>query len=268
MSSRFPVRERRILAFALAGAAFGLVAFGSQRSNAAGASVPSPGRPLKVPVTKLFPGGGSPPPQIANAKKYESNPVVIAAGKAIFNSYNCSGCHFHGAGGMGPPFMNGGHFIYGGEIDQIFASIYQGRPNGMPSWGRTIPVPMIWDLAAYVKALSQPSELQETGGPPLPRPNPAVPGGNAQHGAELVTNNGCGACHQIPGIRSGVGKAGPPLNGIAGRTVIAGVMPNTPANMIAWIENPQAIVPGNAMPNLGLNDNEARDIAAFLYTLH
>ncbi|MHB8884521.1 MAG: c-type cytochrome [Methylovirgula sp.] len=218
MSARFPIRERRILALALASAALGLVAFGARRTQAADASAPSTNRPLKVPVTQLFPGGGSPPPQVANAKKYEGNPVSIAAGKAIFNSYNCAGCHFHGAGGMGPPFMNGGHWIYGGKIDQIFASIYQGRPNGMPSWGRTIPAPMIWDLAAYVKALSQPSERQVTGGPPLPRPHPAVSGGNAQHGAELVTNNGCGACHQIRGIPNAVGKAGPPLNDIAARS--------------------------------------------------
>lgn len=267
MSSRFPTREHRRFVAALIGAVLGLASFATQKSAAEGTMTNSAGEPLTVPVTKLFPGGGAPPTQVPNAKKHQGNPVDIAAGRAIFDHYNCSGCHFHGAGGMGPPFMNGGHWIYGGELDQIFASIYQGRPNGMPSWGRTIPPQEIWDLAAYVKALSLPT-LQGPTLPPLPRPTNAVAGGDAQHGAKLITHNGCGSCHQIPGIQDATGTVGPPLTGIAGRAVIAGVLPNTPGNMIAWIENPQAIVPGNAMPNLGLNDHEARDIAAYLATLH
>ncbi|HEY1735838.1 MAG TPA: c-type cytochrome, partial [Methylovirgula sp.] len=165
---------------------------------------------------------------------------------------------------IGPAFFNDGHFIYGGEIDQIFASIYQGRPNGMPSWAQKIPTQEIWEIAAYVKALSTTEKYVV---PPMPTPDP-VQDGNAKNGADLIVNHGCGSCHTIPGIHNADGLVGPPLSKIADRTVIAGIMPNTPSNMIAWVENPQAIVPGNAMPNLGLNDNEARDIAAYLYTLH
>jgi mono/diheme cytochrome c family protein len=299
MSSHIPIIDRpgfeRRLAIVLLGAVFGVAALGAQNSiaasppassapansapakgaaNAAAASaaVANPAQessniPFDTPTTKLFPGSSSPPPQIADAKKYEGNPTYISAGRAIFEHYNCSGCHFHGAGGMGPPFINGGHWIYGGKLDQIFASIYQGRPNGMPSWGRTIPVQEIWEIASYVKALSAPT-LEGPTLPPLPKPKPEVPGGNAKNGMALIESHGCGSCHEIPGIKDANGTVGPPLNNIAQRAVIAGVMPNSMPNMIAWIENPQAIVPGNAMPNLGLNDNDARDIATYLSTLH
>jgi cytochrome c2 len=134
----------------------------------------------------------------------------------------------------------------------------------MPSWAQKIPTQEIWEIAAYVKALSTTEKYVV---PPMPTPDP-VQDGNAKNGADLIVNHGCGSCHTIPGIHNADGLVGPPLSKIADRTVIAGIMPNTPSNMIAWVENPQAIVPGNAMPNLGLNDNEARDIAAYLYTLH
>jgi cytochrome c2 len=96
---------------------------------------------------------------------------------------------------------------------------------------------------------------------------PIVQGGNAARGAKLIGSIGCGACHSIPGIEGAEGKVGPPLTDIGERGYIGGVLANTPENMIIWLKNPQAVVPGNAMPNLGLNDHEARDIAAYLYTL-
>lgn len=96
---------------------------------------------------------------------------------------------------------------------------------------------------------------------------PNVQGGNAQRGAKLIGSIGCGSCHNIPGIDGADGKVGPPLTDIGERRFIAGVLSNTPGNMIVWLKNPQAVVPGNAMPDLGLTDKEARDIAAYLYTL-
>ena len=69
---------------------------------------------------------------------------------------NCTGCHFNGGGGMGPALMSG-HWRYGGRIDQIYASIAQGRPNGMPSWQDSLVPTLMWDLAAYVKSLSVPA---------------------------------------------------------------------------------------------------------------
>ena len=91
--------------------------------------------------------------------------------------------------------------------------------------------------------------------------------GDADRGKVLVQRLGCGSCHQIPDMVGASGRVGPPLGGIGERTIIAGVLPNTPDNMTAWLKNPQAIVPNNAMPNMELNDHDARDIAAYLYTL-
>ncbi len=95
-----------------------------------------------------------------------------------------------------------------------------------------------------------------------------VSGGNPHHGAKLIHQIGCGSCHTIPGVADARGNVGPPLAGIADRSFIAGMLPNSPENMIAWIKAPQSVVPGNAMPNMGIDDADARDIAAYLYTLH
>lgn len=91
--------------------------------------------------------------------------------------------------------------------------------------------------------------------------------GNAQHGRELVASYGCGACHMIPGVHGARGKVGPPLFYFAERTMIAGELPNTPENLAKWIEHPKQIEPNTAMPDLGVQPNEAREITAFLYTL-
>jgi cytochrome c oxidase cbb3-type subunit 3 len=88
--------------------------------------------------------------------RFEGNQLAIAAGKELFGQMNCSGCHFNGGGGMGPALMSG-HWRYGGRIDQIYASIAQGRPNGMPSWQDSLQPQQIWELAAYVKSLSAPA---------------------------------------------------------------------------------------------------------------
>jgi cytochrome c len=92
-------------------------------------------------------------------------------------------------------------------------------------------------------------------------------GGNPHRGADLIVKSNCGLCHEIPGIDGAAGHIGPSLAGIATRTLIAGFLPNTPENMQTWLRNPQAVVPGNAMPNMELKDDEAKDITAYLYTL-
>jgi cytochrome c oxidase cbb3-type subunit 3 len=66
---------------------------------------------------------------------------------------NCVGCHSHGGGGMGVPLTDG-KWRYGGRTDQIAASIYEGRPNGMPAWRTKLTDQQIWQLAAYVRSLS------------------------------------------------------------------------------------------------------------------
>lgn len=86
-------------------------------------------------------------------------------------------------------------------------------------------------------------------------------------GSALIRQNGCGACHMIPGIENANGDVGPPLIAVGRRIYLAGVVRNTPEGMVTWLRNPQAVVPGNAMPNMHLDERDARDIAAYLYTL-
>lgn len=94
-----------------------------------------------------------------------------------------------------------------------------------------------------------------------------VEGGDAGRGKEQIVSYGCGSCHSIPGIPGASGQVGPPLVAWSQRRVIAGEVPNTPVNLITWITVPQSIEPGVAMPNLGVSDGQARDIAAYLYSL-
>lgn len=104
------------------------------------------------------------------------------------------------------------------------------------------------------------------GGGNLPRPN--VPtGGDPDRGKVLIAAYHCGACHTVPGITGAQGVVAPPLTQFALRTFIGGEVPNTPANLVRWIQDPRQIEPKTAMPKLGLDESEARDVAAYLYTL-
>jgi len=92
-------------------------------------------------------------------------------------------------------------------------------------------------------------------------------GGAPAKGKEAIVRYGCTSCHNIPGVEGPRGMVGPPLDHMASRAFIGGKIQNTPPNMIAWLQDPQAMDPNNAMPNLGVTPAEAKDIAAFLYTL-
>lgn len=93
---------------------------------------------------------------------------------------------------------------------------------------------------------------------------PAVRVANAERGRSLASTRGCGACHAIPGVNGAEGSIGPPLEHWSQRQYIAGVLPNTPAQLQRWILEPQLVKPGIAMPNLALSDSDAADIAAYL----
>jgi cytochrome c len=95
----------------------------------------------------------------------------------------------------------------------------------------------------------------------------SMTGGDPHRGRAAISRYGCSACHTIPGVAGATALVGPPLDRIASRSYIAGVMPNTPDNMIRWIENPPGVDRMTAMPNLGVTDSDARDIASYLYTL-
>ncbi len=89
----------------------------------------------------------------------------------------------------------------------------------------------------------------------------------ADLGLEAISYYGCGACHTIPGVPTADGVAAPPLDDFSRRGYIAGQLLNTPENLARWIEDPQAVEPGTAMPNLGVTSEDARNIAAYLHSL-
>jgi cytochrome c oxidase cbb3-type subunit 3 len=93
---------------------------------------------------------------------YDDNAYAISEGQRLFEWFNCVGCHAHGGGGIGPPLMDA-QWIYGNSPDQIFSTIVQGRPNGMPAFGARIPNQQVWQLVAYVRSLS--GELPKAASP-------------------------------------------------------------------------------------------------------
>jgi cytochrome c2 len=98
------------------------------------------------------------------------------------------------------------------------------------------------------------------------KPAPAL-GGDPERGKLLLRQFACGSCHSIPGVANASGKVGPPLKGIASRVYLAGVLPNTPENMAAFIRAPHKADPRTAMPDMGVTEPHARDMVAYLYTL-
>lgn len=92
-------------------------------------------------------------------------------------------------------------------------------------------------------------------------------GGHPELAEAHILRYGCAACHVIPGIRTPNGLVGPPLEDIGRRIYIAGVLTNTPENMVRWIVDPPAVDEKTAMPVTGISEAEARDVAAYLYSL-
>lgn len=97
-------------------------------------------------------------------------------------------------------------------------------------------------------------------------PDWTPPEGDPANGEAAIREYGCGSCHSIPGIQNADSRVGPRLDGFVEQSFIAGKLANTPENLARWIHNPQDVTPGTAMPNLGVSETEARDIAAYIYT--
>jgi len=111
-----------------------------------------PGVFMQVPISHLFPGARPTRPEIKNPS--QGDPNAEQRGMTYFVNFNCVGCHMpNGGGGMGPALSNN-IFIYGSQPENIYLSIYQGRPNGMPAWGAVLSDSVIWDLVTYIGRIS------------------------------------------------------------------------------------------------------------------
>ena len=111
-----------------------------------------------------YPGSVPAAPEPAQLVAFQNDAAHIASGKQYYKAFHCDGCHFNGGGGIGPAFLDP-TWRYGGSLEEIHNSIAEGRPNGMPVWGFTIPDPQIWEIAAYVHSLSPPNPQAATGAP-------------------------------------------------------------------------------------------------------
>jgi cytochrome c2 len=146
-------------------------------------------------------------------------------------------------------------------VQKQLCSLSQGMSNWR--WAITnyqLPMTVTLMILAGVLSACASAQAATTG-------QPIVPASDPERGRQALSEYGCGACHTIPGVEDANATVGPPLNDWADRHYIAGLLSNTPANLIRWIQYPQAIEPGTAMPNMGVTDQDARDMAAYLYTL-
>ena len=183
--------------------------------------------------------------------------------------------------GMNPVPMNLHVAVERGTPEEIFWAIKHGiKMTGMPAWDYRFPDEEIWALTAFVQemALIAPARYREVmieyglEPPPIGAvPEAEVAGleviGDAENGRRAIGQYGCAMCHQIPGITGRDVHVGPPLAGVGERKYIAGILANTPENMVRWLIDPPAIDPLTAMPDLDVTEEHARDMAAYLRTL-
>ena len=135
------------------GAAFlltGMLAVACEREERPYKDIQATTRESRPPAV-LVAGGRT--PQAVTPSPFQENAWGISEGKRFFDLYNCSGCHAHGGGGMGPPLMDN-RWIYGSDPAHIFETIVEGRPNGMPAFGGRIADAQVWQLVAFVQSMS------------------------------------------------------------------------------------------------------------------
>lgn len=210
-----------------------------------------------------------------------SSPQAVARGGALYRQH-CEQCH----GGPGVaqgvigrsmqpvpgPLADAGRRWEARELYWITAKGI--KMSGMPAWGFHLGEQEIWDIVAFLGEL--PALTPEAywalpeAGPPVNPGNAVtathspVGGGNSARGRIALTQYACQSCHLIPGVTGPQTFVGPSLDGLARRGFIAGTLPRSEANLVRWIMAPQEVKPGNAMPQLGVSERDARDMAAYL----
>lgn len=205
------------------------------------------------------------------------DPALIARGLAHFRSH-CVQCH--GAPGIAPqPFALGlrpqpanlVHSAREWSPGELFWTVKHGiKMTGMPAWRFRMMDDDIWSVVAFLRTLPTYTPEQyrtlearaheHRHAPPAGAPDP-------ERGKLALTQYACTTCHAIPGVVGPDAPVGPPLENIGTREFISGGLANTPQNMVRWLRAPQAVNPLSAMPDLGVSEHDAADIAAYLETL-
>jgi mono/diheme cytochrome c family protein len=194
---------------------------------------------------------------------------------------HCAVCH----GGPGVPKGDIGKGLYPPAPDlahtathlsdaEMFWVIKNGiKMTGMPAWEFRLADGDMWAVVAFLRELPllSPEQyaMRTRGGTRAPFPTADEPHaqGDPKRGKVALEQYACPTCHRIPGVVGEHAPVGPPLDRIALRQYLAGVIQNTPDNLVQWLRRPQELHPRTAMPNLGVSERDARDMAAYLYTL-
>ena len=201
------------------------------------------------------------PPRPAVERRAQPDEGTLTQGRTLYNLYNCAGCHAAGGGTIGPALMDD-EWIYGDGLDNIFYTIVEGRPQGMPAYRGRISDGQIRTIAHYVQSLSAPG-VTAVGNPGAAPADAAARAAQStvERGREVFSQGPCALCHTIRGTQA-LATLGPDLTHIASRTMIAGgFLENTRGNLAGWILNPQNLKPGTQMPPTLL---EAEDLHALL----
>ena len=153
------------------------------------------------------------------------------------------------------------------------------RMSGMPAWQFHLADEDLWAVVAFLEKLPamSPAQYAQAAAPsaaptcsaPSALPAAAAPqrAGDAKRGQQALAQYACSACHTIPGIAGSHPQVGPPLAGIARRSLVAGRLANTPDNLVRWITRTHEVDARSAMPDMGVSEQDARDMAAYLGTL-
>ena len=282
---RSPIPMTVILTLVAAGLLGGLAAFLFIESGVYDLAADEPHlRPVEWTLLTLrdrsveFHSRGIRVPDLTNA--------AMATGGFLLYRKNCETCH----GAPGTPNEQVGRGInpkpprLATSVDrwtdsQLYWIVSRGlKLSGMPAFEPRLSDGDRWAIVAFLRRMiwlspadyGRMSAQLNQGVTPAGWP-PNEDGGfarmksaNAQRGRELLWSYGCASCHLIPGI--GRGRVGPPMETFAERQYVAGILVNVPANAVAWITNPKRFKPATVMPNLGVSERDAFDIAAYLYT--
>ena len=138
---------------AVLGTLMALAAGGCQREQRAfSVAAPADSPPITTKLNTVLAQSPDGAFRQQQQRTYEDNAYQVSQGQQLYSAYNCVGCHAHGGGDVGPALMDD-KWIYGGEIDQIYLSIAQGRANGMPAFAGLVPSTQIWQISAYVRSM-------------------------------------------------------------------------------------------------------------------
>jgi mono/diheme cytochrome c family protein len=200
---------------------------------------------------------------------------AVARGGTLFRQ-NCEQCHGGPGVAMGViglsmqpvpgPLVDAARRWEAREIFWITANGI--KMSGMPAWRFHLTEREIWDVVAFLGALPgmttveyaaipKSSAAQDVAPAAAPRPD-------RMRGKVALTQYACQSCHHIPGVTGPLSFVGPKLDGLAQRNYIAGKLPVNEENLVRWIRVPHEVKPGTAMPQLGVAERDARDMAAYL----